>query len=103
MLKITKKIGKFYFSTQGSFFNICLLIHGERKRLCVSRDMTVIQCLNLAPFAFVLFASSLYHFLWHQVIGKASRHGPLCSVFFSLIGESEKMTLVVMKFVILFE
>lgn len=82
--------------------NIGLLIHVDRKRLCVSRDTTVIQCLNLAPFVFVLFASSLHHFVRHQITVKVSRHGLPCSVFLSFIGESGKIPLVGVKFVILF-
>ena len=82
--------------------NVGLLIHVDRKRLCMSHDMTVIQCLNLAPFVFVLFTSSLHHFVRHQIAVKVPRHGLPCSVFLSLIGESRKMPLVGVKFVILF-
>ena len=68
----------------------------------MSRDTTVIQCLNLAPFAFVLFASSLHHFERHQITGRASRHGLRYSVFLGLIGESGKMLMVGVKFVLVF-
>ena len=74
----------------------------DRKRLGVSRGTTVIQCSNLAPFVFDFLTSSVHHFVRHQITVNVSRHSLPWSVFSRLIGESGKMPLVGMKFVIRF-